>query len=369
MAANVRTMFLLAIVAALGGCKSSAPPLTETEKNLVGEYKQWTLLNEEYMDMESMHSSGANMTWRLSLKADRTFTLKIRSNVMINVTDDSSGTLKVEGSQLMLTGTSQYETDDGYKKSKGERAYSETLDITKEGLVPTKNREGKGYVLKTVYRKTTDPLPVPPKPKVVALDSKAAVIAKNVEDKYGSLQSYSDHGELTSDGKGFQPKAAKFLTYFKRSGEFRFEARVLDEKKTPYQLDAVWSTGKKSWLYMSEIGGDAEERPIPNGLSVIGPGSGLAADLVPGLLMPEIFKERYFAKFSSTLSADEKVGSKSCYRMECSVRGQKIWTLWIDKQSLLILKAKSGFAEEIILYSPQANPTLTMDDLKPNLKI
>lgn len=366
MLANVRTMFLIAIVVTLSGCKSGAPILTDLEKSLVGEYKQWILINDRYMNMDS---AGPGNVCHLSLMPDHTFTLKVRSNIMINLTQDTSGTYKVAGSQLMLTGQSKYASDDGYKKSAGERAYSETLDITSQGLVSAKNPEGGAFAMKQIFRKTTDPAPIAPKPKDIVSDPKAALVAKKVEDRYSSLQSYSDQGELTSNGAGFQAKDAKFVTYFKRPGEFRFEARVLDEKKIPYQVDAVWSTGKKSWLYMGEIGDAAEERPIPNALSVISVGSGSAGSLVPGLLMPDVFKEKFFSRFSSALNGDQKIGTQLCYQLECSLKGKKIWTLWIDKQSLLILRAKSGFAEAIISYSPQANPTLTMDDLKPNLKI
>lgn len=197
---------------------------------------------------------------------------------------------------------------------------------------------------------------------VPSINADAIKRLKALEQQYARLQTYSDQGELQSSGQGFMAKNARFETRFSRGGGFLFKEQALENGK-PYDQNAVWSDGKRSWLYMEMVGGSAE-RGIADALSTISTTGGYVTMLVPALLMPNEFKGGILSETAQeiTLEADALAGGAECSVLKVKKSSGMSLTLWIDKKSGLILKALEPNSGSTITYQPQVNVKLRAKD-------
>jgi outer membrane lipoprotein-sorting protein len=170
------------------------------------------------------------------------------------------------------------------------------------------------------------------------------------------MNTYADEGTLTSLGLEDMAESARFQTRFMRPHKFRFQLRQLQNGKEGSQ-HAVWSDGKKNWLYLEEIAGRGEvkESRLRDALIGISPLCGSAALLVSSLLFSGDFTEPATAVLSQRLSllGEEEVSGQKCYVIGVSDPEDMNMKLWIDKSSYLIRQAFDNRSGTTILYHPQ----------------
>jgi len=329
--------------------------LAHQTPSFVGKWVGWMI--EKDMPPTALNYPETNWTFKLS--ADGTFTAHVENHVMSNLVENDKGTYKVAGSKVTFTGTSRYSFDDGGKKDSGTRAYNATMQYAKRALT-----WDEGELHMEFLREGEKPTYTPEKFK--PSNPAAARLLKSVEAHYSSLKSYADEGVMTSSGEGFTAKNVKFVTRFVRPKQFRFQASYFENGKQ-YGSMAAWQNGSKSWLSMTD--GDSpmgpEERPLANALSTpIEAGS--ASTLVPELLMPDQFGSSLSKEYAEAdESPDAKVGGRMCSVLVLKRGHGIVLTLWIDRETKLIVQATQKGTGEKITYSPRANVLVITKGLSP----
>jgi outer membrane lipoprotein-sorting protein len=313
--------------------------------------------------LPSLPSKQGAPTWTIHFRADGTFAEHMENRIMMVMVTDSKGTYKVEGDKVRLTGTTTMYMDDGGRKSNKSGPFRQTLTISGDRLLVEKMVSPTGErALEAAFFRVGSPLAKVLEKPMPTASAEARQVILDLEKRYAALESYADEGTLKSSGRGFMAKEARFSTRFSRPGKFRFKVDALDGGK-PYETNAVWSDGSKSWLHMGSVGG-SDERSIANGLGTISPSSGFEALLVPQLLMPDQFKGARLSESikSIHLAADQPVSGVACHVLKLTNdRGLTI-TLWIDRESLLIRQALDTEAEATITYRPKTNVRLGPKD-------
>jgi len=198
--------------------------------------------------------------------------------------------------------------------------------------------------------------------------------AREILDKmvsvYASCSSYADKGEsrevfLDNRRETLRP----FSTAFIRPSQFRFEfEEISGTRSTNY---VVWQGGAsiKSWWSI---------RPEVRFFETLGEALGVAAGVsrgssiqVPSMLFGDLHDIHRIQNLSQlALIGEEKVGGKLTYRITgLDWRGSQV-TLWIDKESFLLLKTfeivkpvNTQGAEQTTTYKPQLNRPISPDKL------
>lgn len=301
------------------------------------------------------------MVQTLDLKADGTFVWDLHTRVMMNLDQTARGRYRVVGSSLRLDGTAHSRMDDGYKKSERDEPFGVALRIDPAGLVLREDEPGNYSLL----RKVADgPPPVPQRPKANPSDPSAVALVQKVERRYASLKSYVDEGTVKSNGEGFQTAQASFSTRFVRPNGFLFTADYLAPYHGPTKA-AVWKESGRSWLAESDSA-RPEPRPLGNGLSVLAVDAGQEAELIPTLLMPDVLGVRSLSGYPEVhASPDEKVGASRCAVLRFWKDRQPELTLWVDRATLLVRRARYRYADEEIVLKPRANVPVPPRELLP----
>jgi hypothetical protein len=281
--------------------------------------------------------------WSWTLNDDGTFTEHKETHAMVIMTENARGNCMRSGDVLTLTGISEGYMDDGYVKGPFKEPFTMKLKYADHALIFLDDAADND-VLRTVFRREGGH--APPKPELQPSDPKAVEIVHEVQRRYAALKSYSDEGTLTSAGRGWMPKNARFHTRFVRPDKFYFQLGGI----------VVWSDGKKSGLYEGKAAGYQGLRVV-GALSMISPTSGVETMLVPALLLPADFHGSMIDPSSREISlvGEDEVSGKDCYMIGVSNPEGMHLKLWIEKSSHLILKAFDSLPKATITYQPQCN--------------
>jgi hypothetical protein len=294
--------------------------------------------------------------WILTLNADGSFTEHMESHIMMNFVSDAKGAYKHQKDNLTLDGSSKVFTDDGYSKGTETVPVHRTFRVKGDKLI--ENGEEKGEMgLNLIYARVGTPretTPQPQKPKLTA-DPKAVDILKAVDKTYASLKTYSDQGTLEGSGEGFMYKHARFTTRFSRPNKFFFSVEGVENGKA-YDRNAVWTDGKKEWLYMG-MDGALGERDIRASLGTISPTSGIETTLIPDLLAitkhPEDSLVNQFGGIH--LGSVETIGSIKCQKVKLQGETGQQLDIWVGLTNHLIYRAYDDSRKATITYHPKTN--------------
>ena len=198
--------------------------------------------------------------------------------------------------------------------------------------------------------------------------------AREILDKmisvYASCSSYADKGEskevfLENRRETIRP----FSTAFIRPSQFRFEFEEISGTRDNNYV--VWQGGAliKSWWSIRPQVRSFETLDLAlAGAAGVSRGSSIQ---VPSMLFGDLHDTHRIQNLSElTLIGEEKVGEKLTYKIAgLDWRGNKV-TLWIDKESFLLLKTfeivkpvNSQGAEQTTTYKPQLNLPISPDKL------
>ena len=181
---------------------------------------------------------------------------------------------------------------------------------------------------------------------------------------YATCNSYVDEGEVRTifhQPNGNRTVSKPFSTAFARPSDFRFEYK--DRRgENEWNSYIIWMgvDSVKTWWSI---------RPgieTPQNLSLaLGGAAGVssgAATMVPTLLMPEMTIGNRIKSLSElTLVGEEEVNGSPAYRIEGTDSGKRTVTIWINTNSLLIVKIyqRTRFptfeTETTTSYKPQTN--------------
>jgi hypothetical protein len=325
-----------------------------------GEWKGWFVMDGQLGPQDRF-----SPVWKLTLGSDRSFAWHLENHVMMDLVEDGQGTYQVVDRSVVLKGNKTSMMDDGYKKETYNKPINETLSF-RGGQLWLSMGNQMVVVFTRPGTKPTIPRAMKPVSQLKRSDPGALKLASSIEARYTSLKSYADEGTVHSNGAGYQPKDARFLTRYLRPGKLRFEVELLGGGKV-YDRNVVWSDGAKSWLYMSDPGG-TEQRPVLNALSTISSSSGQETELVPELLVRDPKREHPLTSYKQVLLKPDAIwAGKKCRVIEFANSPGYETTLWIDAGSLLILRAHFTFANEDVVYHPRLNPPISARDLVPNV--
>lgn len=204
----------------------------------------------------------------------------------------------------------------------------------------------------------------------------AQQIMDQVISTYASCASYLDEGEvrtlfLTPRGKRTDVKP--FSTAFVRPTDFRFEFRDrTGDGEDDWTRYIVWRSPKavKTWWTI-----DPGVETVENLSMAIAGATGVSggsAFVIPSLLLPEMSGMRYASLSNLKLIGEERVGGSGAYKIEGQDRDGTTVTLWIDKESLLIVQLfeRTKFpdfeTETTTIYKPRVNVEIAAEKLAFN---
>jgi outer membrane lipoprotein-sorting protein len=198
--------------------------------------------------------------------------------------------------------------------------------------------------------------------------------AREILDKmvsvYASCSSYADKGEskevfLNNRHETLRP----FSTAFVRPSQFRFEFEEISETRSTNYV--VWqdSASIKSWWSIRPEVRFFETLDLAlAGAAGVSRGASIQ---VPSMLFGDLHDTHRIQNLSQlALIGEEKVGGKVTYKITgLDWRGNQV-TVWIEKESFLLLKtfeivkpANSPGAEQTTTYKPQLNLPIPPDKL------
>lgn len=200
-------------------------------------------------------------------------------------------------------------------------------------------------------------------------------IWKRTLEGYATMQSYSDTGTVEVDGAGINDKH-NFTTRYKTPRGYFLEFI----KREDVDRYVIWSDADAFHTWWKTTG-LVEDYPLGSGVHAFGQAdyltTGSALKLAP-LFFSQSGLQGPFVNFKDlTLEGSETIGSHDCYKLAGVTRdvyaatGREVnirkLTVWIDKQSLLIVKVLEGAAkgtppaqamQTTTTFQPIANPQL-----------
>jgi hypothetical protein len=194
-------------------------------------------------------------------------------------------------------------------------------------------------------------------------------ILKRVEEKYLSIQSYSDEGTVeTFYEHPFDcQQLIEFKTYFVRPEKMRFEWRCWDQyfgKTRPPSENAIWTNGKNS--FETFIG---ESEPVDKFSLALAEASGVSFGsvlMILKLLVPGCVGTRsiwYQMNDAVVLPAADVDGSL-CYHLSGSEDSHNDTEAWIRQNDLVVLRLRSK--NELTQELAEKAFIETCDELKKN---
>jgi hypothetical protein len=207
--------------------------------------------------------------------------------------------------------------------------------------------------------------------------------AQAIRDKmvsvYASCSSYADKGEVEITFIEPEPNGPPraeyrpFSTAFVRPSQFRFEFqdKGLDGRERRY---IVWSdeSAIKSWWTVKPETRIFETlaRALAGATGV----SGGSAITVPSMLMGDLRDSHRIQTLTQlNLTGEKKLGNKTAYQIKGRDWQNNLLTIWIDKESFLLLKIyekkrlpNDVERESTTTYQPQINISISSDRLALN---
>jgi outer membrane lipoprotein-sorting protein len=191
---------------------------------------------------------------------------------------------------------------------------------------------------------------------------------------YASCSSYADQGKVKTtffEASGPRTTNKPFSTAFVRPSRFRFEFEEEGFDRVSHYT--VWrdETAIKSWWTI---------RPETRTFETLSPAlagatgvSGGSAIYVPSMLMGDLQDTHRIQSMTQlNLEGKEKLGERTAYRIEGRDWRNNLLTIWIDKESFLLLKIhekhklKLVESESTTTYKPQINLNISPDKLAFN---
>lgn len=203
----------------------------------------------------------------------------------------------------------------------------------------------------------------------------AEQILDRVISTYASADSYLDEGEVRTlylSPRGNHTDVKPFSTAFVRPTDFRFEFKHRNDEDDEWQSYVVWRDGNavKKWWSIDPGVKNVETLSLAiGGATGVSSGSALA---IPSLLLPDFVVKRYSSLTELKLQGEENVEGHAAYRIEGNDLGGRPLTLWIDKDSLLIVKSferrkhDEFETETTTTYKPQVNVEVARERLAFN---
>ncbi|TWU30078.1 hypothetical protein [Bythopirellula polymerisocia] len=188
-------------------------------------------------------------------------------------------------------------------------------------------------------------------------------ILKRVGHTYSECKEYQDSGksitEFTREDGSRWSHNTVFRTAMRRGNdtlEYRFAYRKNYFGKNFSDETILWHDGHCTMVSDEEPANFKKEESLGRataGLTGISSGT---AHYIPVLLMPQLIRGRKLTEFSAHRPPkQEKLGKNICYRLDGLYANDKI-SLWIEKDTFLILKIVTGNGEptiQTITYIPK----------------
>src|SRR5688572_17628389 len=181
---------------------------------------------------------------------------------------------------------------------------------------------------------------------------------------YASCNSYVDEGEVRTiflQRNGRRTVIKPFTTAFVRPSDFRFEYqdRRGEEEWNSY---IIWKDAESVKTWWAIRPGVETPRDLPYALGAAAGVSSGSSSTVPTLLMPEMTLGNRIKSLSELkLIGEEAVSGRNAYKIEGTDLRKNNLTLWVDSESMLIVKIfqKVSFenfeTETTTTYKPQIN--------------
>jgi outer membrane lipoprotein-sorting protein len=189
---------------------------------------------------------------------------------------------------------------------------------------------------------------------------------------YASCNSYADEGRVETiffQNSGRTWTAVKpFSTAFVRPSRFRFEFESSGTNRgTQYVVWRDESSVKSWWTIKPEV---RMWEGLRHALGAAAGVSSLSSLNAPSMLMQDLRATNRFGSLSEPkLSGEEKVSGRPAYRIEGKDSRDNLVTIWIDKESFLLLKIYETkkfvdfHTEQTTTYQPQINIEIPPDKL------
>jgi hypothetical protein len=203
----------------------------------------------------------------------------------------------------------------------------------------------------------------------------AEKLIEQMASTYASCRSYVDEGEVRTvflEQTGRRTTVKPFSTAFVRPGEFRFEFR--DRRgEDEWNTYVVWRSAEsvKTWWTIKPA--VENQKDLFFALGGAAGVSSLASVTVPALLMPDLARgNRIKSLFELKLIGEEQFSGANAYRVEGFDSRNNPITIWIDKESMLLVKVyeKKKFekfeAETTTTYKPHVNLEVAQQKLAFN---
>ncbi len=169
----------------------------------------------------------------------------------------------------------------------------------------------------------------------------AQQIMDRMTSLYATCHSYVDEGEVTTIfiKQGRRRTVVKpFTTAFVRPSDFRFEFKDR-HGENEWNSYIVWKDAESVQTWWSVRPGVQSQPNLSLALAgATGVSSGSAAT-IPSLLMPDMVGGNRIKSLSALkLIGEEKVNDRAAYQIEGTDSRQRVVTLWVDKETLLLVK-------------------------------
>jgi len=190
------------------------------------------------------------------------------------------------------------------------------------------------------------------------------VSAKQVHDRmlsaYRSCKSYMDKGEVKEVRSNATPIVKKpFTTAFIRPSRFRFE--FTEDSNQRAQNYVIWRDGVSIRSWWSIQPGVRYYETLGEAVNRATGVSSMSAVVVPSMLFQDLGDTGRIQSLTElSLVREEKVNGKAAYRIEGKDWANMYLTIWVDKQTFLLVKffERRENVEITIRYEPKIDPDI-----------
>ena len=316
---------------------------------LPGRYEGWFVFDGKTSPHDADSERFGPRT-AIVLNSDGTFSEFMENHVMTTIVEHSTGTYKLVGSEVAFSGIETSFFDDGYRKINRRQPYVRTMRYEGGGLILFNDAKSGIFYLPKGSTPPSHLPSMPPRPS----DPAALKILHEVEQRYAALSSYKDDAEYESLGSSYVPTKARISIRFSRP-RLLFEITRLDRSK-PAVMTAIWSDGKRSWLYKRDYNdGPPEERQLAMSYPTVEAGEDSV--LVLRLLTKEPITTTREG-IQVLLKPDETIAGKPCFTVCFRRVSGSDGILWIEKATHLMLRTYNFGSGIGIRYHPQVNVSI-----------